>query len=206
MKRDRKFAHYISGGEFERDLEILFGGVRQHVTRHHKAMNREDLKRMLESATADTAREALAFFDLYDSGILPVTNHFIACIPYSLQDDFGDELCEHLDGDDALSMANSAIGLGNDGGGSTHFLMADGTTDILYMGELPHYWQNARFDSIGQMCWVLFHADAADEGRFLPASWEATVRELGCGQAAVYSVSTIDTLAPALEAEVNTIA
>jgi len=206
VKSERRFARYISGGELERDLETLYGANARRAERHRTAMDRQDLERMLESATADTTREALAFFDLYDAGTLPITNHFVAGIPYSLRDDFGDELRERLDGDeDALSMASSAIGIGHDGGGSTYFLLADGTTDILYMGELPYYWQNARFASLGQMCWVLFHAEAADDGRFPQATWEATVRELGCERAAVWSVSTIETLAPTLASRLQSV-
>ena len=164
-------------------------------------MGREDLERLLSCAAPPIRREALALFELYDDGALPVTNHFVAGIPYSLENDFGAELREHFASDEATATATGSVGVGFDGGGMTYFLMPDGTIDMLYMGELPYYWQRARFGSLGQMCWVLFHATAADNGRFPGAQWEAAVRALGCERAAVWAVRSVEVLAPTLALE-----
>ena len=193
---------YVSSGQFAADIERLYP---QGPFSPASNISSEDLARLAKVLSPAVRRELFALADLGRAGKLPqlgrenqpvgLPTMFI--VGYSIADDLGDDLEDAFDGGGTpFELAKTAIGLACNGGGITHFLLADGHVASLSM-EAYNTWQWPRFASLGEYCWVVFHGRAAAAGRFPVEQLKATVATLDCTLAA-HSVDVPESVLPPL--------
>ena len=160
-------------------------------------------RRLRPNSAAHRAREALQdhpagvtervmlLVELYLAGDFPELSGFQPAFAYALVDDFGAELGAHIEArPEALALARSSVGLGDDGGGVRSFVDRAGLVQHLDMGELPHYWQPSPFPDVDTWWWAMFQHQLVQDGVVTAAEFVERCRHRGCLEAVTAHIDT----------------